>query len=122
MDKGQHLQAYAGGWVGGDAEAILGAVADSFVFHDPAGAVAKANFAAYFTKLKDDVGKAGGNQPGTPFLEISEVVTNEAEGVLTAWCWWRYSGTDVGGSGLIKVGDQGVTSEHITHFTPHPGL
>jgi hypothetical protein len=36
-------------------------------------------------------------------MELSEVVTEEKEGVTTAWCWWAIPGTDIKGSGPIKV-------------------
>jgi hypothetical protein len=62
----------------------------------------------------------GGSLPD-PFMDLSEVVTQEADGVLTAWCWWAIPGTDVKGSGLIKVGDDGVQSEVITYYTRLPG-
>ena len=35
MSRSDHLGAYARGWINGDAEAILGATTDAFVFDDP---------------------------------------------------------------------------------------
>jgi hypothetical protein len=53
-------------------------------------------------------------------MELSEVVTEEKEGVLTAWCWWAIPGTQIKGSGLIKVGSEGVQSEMLTYYTKLP--
>jgi hypothetical protein len=39
---------------------------------------------------------------------------------LTAWCWWKILGTDIQGSGLIKVGAEGILSERITYYTLLP--
>ncbi len=50
-------------------------------------------------------------------MEFSEVVTREDEGILTAWCWFAIPGTDIKGSGLIKVDSEGVRSEVITYYT-----
>ncbi len=55
------------------------------------------------------------------FMEISEVLTDEKDGILTAWCWWAIPGTNIRGSGLIKVGSEGVRSEVITYYTKLPG-
>ncbi|MDA9982114.1 hypothetical protein N9H39_05135 [Gammaproteobacteria bacterium] len=70
--------------------------------------------------MRDDVQSLlGGSIPG-PFMELTEVVTQESEDVLTAWCWWAIPGTDIKGSGLIKVGSGGVRSEVITYYTKLP--
>ena len=50
------------------------------------------------------------------FMDLSEVVTSEESGVLTAWCWWAIRGTDIKGNGLIKVGSDGVASETIAYY------
>jgi hypothetical protein len=50
-------------------------------------------------------------------MELSEVVSHEEEDGLTAWCWWAIPGTELKGSGLIKVGPEGVRSERLAYFT-----
>ena len=45
-----------------------------------------------------------GTESETQFMELSEVVSHEEEDGLTAWCWWAIPGTEIKGSGLIKVG------------------
>ena len=121
MSSSDHLGAYAGGWTNGDSAAILAAVADGFVFDDPnAGRIAKSDLAAYFTQLSEAVDAIRDGAPQVNFMDLTEVVTHEEDGVLTAWCWWSIPGTDLQGSGLIKVGDGGVVSERITYYAPLP--
>ena len=55
-----------------------------------------------------------------PFIELSEIVTQEEGGILTAWAWWVVPGTPIEGSGLIKVGPNGVLSERLTFYTKLP--
>ena len=50
-------------------------------------------------------------------MELTELVTSEKDGVLTAWCWWEILGTLMKGSGLIKVTDNGVISERLANYT-----
>ncbi len=122
MGAAEHLGTYAQGWINGDADTILRAVSDGYTFDDPnSGAIPREEFARYLAQLKETV-KAlrGGNLP-TPFMELSEVLTQENEGVITAWCWWAIPGTSIKGSGLIKVGADGVRSEVITYYSKLPG-
>lgn len=122
MSRADHLGAYARGWINGDAEAILGATTDAFVFDDPnGGPIAKADFAAYFAQLKETVDGLRGGTPQENFMDLTEVVANEAADVLTAWCWWSIPGTGVQGSGLLKVSDDGVVSERITYYAAPAG-
>ena len=121
MSAADHLGVYADGWTKGDAEIILRAVTDDYTFDDPnAGTIPKSEFSDYLSGMRKTVRSlCGGNLP-EPFMELSEVVTQEAEGVLTAWCWWAVPGTEIKGSGLIKVGSNGVRSEVITYYTKLP--
>jgi hypothetical protein len=121
MSASEHLGTYAEGWTKGDAELILKAAADNFTFNDPnAGVIPKSEFAAYLEGMKETVSSLRGGTLPEPFMELSEVVTKEEEGVLTAWCWWAIPGTQIKGSGLIKVGSEGVQSEMIAYYTKLP--
>ena len=117
MNATDHLGLYAEGWTNGDANLILQAVTDNYVFDDPnVGVISKSNFSEYFEEMKNTVrALRGGNLP-EPFMELSEVVTTENNGTLTAWCWWVVPGTEIKGSGLIKVESSGVCSEVITYY------
>jgi hypothetical protein len=118
MSAGEHLGTYAKGWTDGNAEMILKAVSVDYTFDDPnSGVIRKQDFARYLTELKDTVQRLRGGSLPTPFMELSEVLTQESGGVLTAWCWWVIPGTAIKGSGLIKVGAAGVRSEVIAYYT-----
>ncbi len=121
MNAGEKLGRYAEGWTKGDAEMILSAASESFVFDDPnAGAIAREDFAEYLAGLREAVTAARGAEVGETFMELTEILTQEADGVLSASCWWAIPGTDLQGSGLIKVGSDGVESERIAYYTKLP--
>ena len=120
MNAGDKLGRYAEGWTKGDAEMILSAASESFVFDDPnAGAIAREDFAEYLAGLREVVAARGAGSSES-FMELSEVLTQETDGGLTASCWWAIPGTDLQGGGLIKVGNDGVTSERIAYYTKLP--
>ena len=120
MSAADYLGTYAEGWTNGDSETILSATSDSFVFDDPnAGKIAKGDFADYMAGLRETVASIRGGEHEGPFMELSEVVTKDDDG-LTASCWFEIPGTDIQGSGLIKVADDGVVSERIAYYTKLP--
>ncbi len=121
MSAGDKLGRYAEGWTKGDAEIILSAVSESFTFDDPnAGIITRENLAEYLAGLREIAAAARGGEVGETFMELTEVLTAEADGVLSASCWWAISGTDLQGGGLIKIGSGGVDSERITYYTKLP--
>ncbi len=121
MNAADHLGTYAEGWTKGDLDAILRATAEDYTLDDPnAGVIPRAALADYLSKTKEAIaGLYGGTLP-QPMLELSEMQTQEAAGVLTAWLWWKVPGTDFKGSGLIKVDAGGVRSEVLTYYTKLP--
>jgi hypothetical protein len=122
MSSLEHLGTYAEGWTKGDAETILKVVTENYTFDDPnTGVISKNEFSNYMAGLKETVSSLRGGTLSEIFMEISEVLTDEKEGILTAWCWWAIPGTGIKGSGLIKVGSEGVRSEVITYYTRLPG-
>jgi hypothetical protein len=121
MGAAEHLVRYAEGWTNGDPESILMAVSDGYTFDDPnAGVIPKNDFLRYFAGLKETVKSLRGGSLPQPFMILSEVITQQALGVTTAWCWWSIPGTELKGGGLIKVGDGGVQSEVITYYSRLP--
>ena len=118
MGRQDSLSTYAEGWTKGDAATILSAVADGYQLDDPnAGKIPNVEFRQYFGKLQDTVDSLRGGVPQAKFMAITEVVAKEEDDMTTAWCWWAIPGTSIQGSGLIKVGDQGVLSERLTYYT-----
>ena len=121
MNAGDYLGRYAEGWTKGDAEIILSAASESFTFDDPnAGTISRENFTEYLAGLREVVAAARGGEVAESFMELTEVLTQETDGVLSASCWWAIPGTDIQGGGLIKVGGDGVESERIAYYTKLP--
>ena len=117
MAKTDHLNRYAEGWIKGDAGIIVSSLDDAYQLDDPnAGKISKQAFSEYLAGFWQQVEGIRG-KVDQPLLEVSELLTQEAEGTLTAWVWWLVPGTDIQGSGLIKVGDRGVLSERLTYYT-----
>ena len=120
MAAGDHLGKYAEGWTNGDAATILESLDSTYELDDPNfGLVNKAAFAEYLDGFKGVVAGIRG-QESSPLIELSEIVTQEEGGILTAWAWWAVPGTPIQGSGLIKVGPNGVLSERLTFHTKLP--
>ena len=118
MSKADHLATYAEGWTTGNSGTILSALADNYVLDDPNhGRVSKGEMAAYLDGMKAVVNELRGGKEEDRFLALTEVLTGEEDGVLTAWCWWTVPGTSIEGGGLIKVSDDGVVSERLTYYT-----
>jgi len=121
MGAAEHLGVYAEGWTNGEADTILRATSESYAFDDPdSGIIPKKEFARYLAGLKETVKSLRGGSLPKPFMELSEVITQEKPDVMTAWCWWAIPGTDIKGSGLIKIGADGVRSEVITYYSKLP--
>ena len=95
----------------------MSSLADEYVMDDPAveGPVSKAGFRDYFNQTKETAASMGGG--GDPFMEITEIVTSESDGILTAWAWWEMLGTPMKGGGSIKITENGVISERLTFYT-----
>ena len=115
------IGAYAEGWTTGDAAKIIGATAPGFVFDDPnAGEISRDAFADYLQALSSAWDELAGGPRDGNFLDLTEVVVGETEDGANVWCWWEAPGAGISGSGLIKVGPEGVTSEKITYYTKLP--
>lgn len=122
MSAADYLGTYAAGWTNGDSATILSVASNSFVFDDPnAGKISKGDFAEFFAGLRAIVASMRGADHKGPFMELSEVVTKDDDDGLTASCWWEIPGTNIQGSGLIKVTSDGVVSERIAYYTELSG-
>ena len=112
----EYIQAYAKGWTEGDAKAILAACSPNYLLDDPheRHPVQRHRFEAYFAKLVKEVSRTKLDQP---FMEITDVLLNADHSLVSAW--WMILGTEVEGSGLIVVSDQGVESEKLAYYEHH---
>ncbi|MCJ7712588.1 MAG: nuclear transport factor 2 family protein [Chloroflexi bacterium] len=113
----EHFDRFMEGWATGNVELLLSACTDDFVFDDAIdGRFTRAEFPAYFESLGEGV------------LTITDVVTEEIGGLVTAWCWWRLeapAGTTLvsqEGAALAKVGRDGVHSQRVTYYAREPHI
>jgi hypothetical protein len=111
---GKYTDLLLEGWRRGDAQMILSAVTDDFVYEDPAdGHFTKAEFVAYL----DEILPTGSTPAG--FEAITEVVTVEKDGEETTWGWWKTLVDPVQeGAGLVKARHDGVYLERVTYYGP----
>ena len=113
-----HLAAYSEGWINGDADTVLPALAEDYLLDDPHfGRIAKDGMPAYFEELKATVQDLRGGTDEATVMRIGEVTTREDGEILTVWLWWAVPGTALEGAGLIKIAPHGVVSERLTYFT-----
>lgn len=102
-----------------DAELLLSAVSEGFIFDDPAEREP-------FTKLKlmnyMPTWPKKAKALGAEFeFEITDKVVQDKDGILLEWYWWRLIGIDVEGTAVIKTTDKGVEYERFAYYkTPWP--
>ena len=115
-----YLNTYIEGWRSMDVELVLSALAEGFVFDDPAlpEPVTKATMAGYMSSWEDKTKALS----GTWRYENSHEVVQDQDGVLLRWKWWRFTGTDVQGSALTKTSDDGMLYERIAYYPNTPTL
>ena len=82
---GDYLNQYVEGRTKGDAQILAGSLTDSYQLDDPnAGKITKQALAEHLAGMWQMVEGIRG-KTSDPLLEITEVVTQEEQGVLTAW-------------------------------------
>ena len=111
---GKHTDLLLEGWRKGDAQMILSAITDDFVYEDPVdGHFTRDEFEAYLEEILGTGSTLGG------FEAITDVVTVERDGEETTWGWWKTLVAPVQeGAGLVKARPDGVYLERITYFSP----
>ena len=114
----EHLEAYIEGWQSLDAEMVLSALADGFVFDAPAlpAPVTKASIANYMASWEERVRGLSGAWS----YENSDEVVQDQDGVLLRWKWWQFTGTVIQGSAVTKTTDKGMAYERLAYFTAPP--
>jgi hypothetical protein len=110
-----HLNAYVEGWRSMNCALVLGALADGFVFDDPAlpEPVTKTTMAEYMSSWEARTKALS----GTWRYDNSDEVVQDRDGVLLRWKWWRFTGTGIQGSALTKTTDDGMIYERIAYYT-----
>ena len=118
MSASDQLGVYAEGWTNGDENLILQALTEDYILDDPnIGKISKEKFSDYLNNMKETVKSLNNGSLPEPFMSLSEVVTSEENGIITAWCAWSVPNTEIRGAGLIKVNSSGVFSEVLTYYT-----
>jgi hypothetical protein len=113
-----HLAAYSEGWINGDVDTVMPALADDYLLDDPHfGRIPKDGMPGYFEQLKAAVRELRSGAEQSPVMRIGEVITEESDDLLTVWLWWAVPGTALEGAGLIKISRRGVVSERLAYFT-----
>lgn len=117
MTKSEYLDRYAEGWMTGNIEMITEVLDDTYYLDDPdIGKVFKEDMPEYLGAAKEQVADLRGGEDTGVFYEFEDNISQEADGILTSWCWWSIPGTSLQGSGLTKIGDNGVLSERVAYY------
>lgn len=107
------LTAYYEGWSRGDAALIRSAVADEFVWDDPeVERVSKDGLDAFLPRFKDKIDRLRNAVPSTSYLTLTDLVVGPNQPTMTVWCCFTVPGTNLRGTSQIRVGSNGVISEH----------
>jgi hypothetical protein len=118
----QIIGTYLKGWELGNGALSLSVTADSFCYDDPnTGRIPRDKFVEFVEDFKRAAIEMGGTANANPFLQYSDVVIKDDELPATIWCWWQAVGTDLQGSALVQVGEEGVLHEKIAYFSRLPG-
>lgn len=111
---GRHIDLWLEGWRRGDAQMVLSAVTDDFIYEDAVdGRFARAEFKAYLETLFAAESTPEG------FETITDVVRHEKDGEETTWGRWKTLATPMEGAGLVKARPDGVYFERVFYsLTP----
>jgi len=117
----QIVDTYLQGWELGDGALSLSVTADCFCYDDPnSGRIERDQFVEFVEDFKRSAIVMGGTENANPFLQYSDVVIRDDDLPATVWCWWQAVGTELQGSALVKVDEQGVLHEKIAYFSRLP--
>ena len=117
----QKIETYLEGWRLGDGALSLSATASGFYYDDPnTGRIKRSEFVGFVEDFKSAARDLNNGRLAEPFLEYTDVIVQEDGGCATVWCWWRARETELQGSALIKVGEDGVLNERIAYFSRLP--
>jgi len=112
---GRHVGLWLEGWRKGNAQMVLSAVSDDFVYEDALdGRFARAEFAVYLEELFATEGTPEG------FETITDVVRSEKDGEETTWGWWTTLAVPAEGAGLVKARADGVYFERVAYYAKPP--
>ena len=118
----EFLTAYCKGWSKGDVEMIRAVVADDFVWDDPTeDRVTKDGLDAFLPRFKEKIDRLrDAASPSASYLTRSSWVVDRNKPIMTVWCGFAVPGTDIYGTAQIRVGNEGVISEHRAYRRDPP--
>ena len=112
---GRHVDLWLEGWRRGDAQMVLSAVTDDFVYEDALdGRFTRTEFATYLEELFATESTPEG------FETITDVVSSEKDGEETTWGWWTTLAVPAEGAGLVKARADGVYFERVAYYGRPP--
>ena len=117
-DRFELRELYIQGWYELDADKLIQAVTDDFLFEDPAepGPIRKADLGDYMRRWDARTRRLGADNHWI----LADEVRQDCDGILTDWEWWELPGSPLKGMALVKTNDQGVLLERITYFDRGP--
>jgi hypothetical protein len=103
-----------------DPERAMSVATPDFQFVDGAldYLVTRENFSDYLLGWESRMQSIG----GTGRYEVSDELEVDSEEYLLRWGWWKFIGTEIEGSALVKVIDTGVLYEKIAYYQMPPKL
>ena len=117
-DRFELRELYIQGWYELDANKLIQAVTDDFLFDDPAAPapIGKAALGDYMRRWDVRTRRLGADN----LWILADEVRQDRDGILTDWEWWELPGSPLKGMALVKTSDQGVLLERITYFDRGP--
>ena len=108
------LREYLAGFQSMDPARSLRATAPDFRVLDGAleFPVSRASFPDYVLGWEERMKAIG----GTGRYEVSDEVVQGLDDCLRRWAWWKFIGTDIEGSALVKVTDDGVAYAKFAYY------
>jgi hypothetical protein len=102
---------YIAGWYEMDAEKLVSATRDDFIFDDPAepAPVSRLGLQEYMWRWQKHA------QFKNEWI-LQHQTREDKDGVLTDWLWWEVVGTKLCGAAVVKTSDAGVFLERIVYF------
>ena len=117
-DRFELRELYIQGWYELDANKLIQAVTDDFLFDDPAepAPIGKPDLGDYMRRWDVRTRRLGADN----LWILADEVRQDRDGILTDWEWWELPGSPLKGMALVKTSDQGVLLERITYFDRGP--
>jgi len=112
-----YLHEYQAGVRSMDPEKAMAAAAPQFEFIDGAleSVITRETFSDYLLGWEKRMRVIG----GTGRYSVSDELEQNLQDYLLRWGWWRFEGTDIQGSAVVKVVDDGVLYEKIAYYRMH---